>query len=384
MPNNHASREIEWPGEYVRPRDAVRILARMVLADIPTILIGPPGIGKSAIAKQLVEAIRLPDGRPRFRSAMVLNISYRKPTFVGCQPIIAEKEIRTGGETVCLQVARYVPPDLLPLGDDMADTLIIGDDISSAPPAVQAAFLEVLHEKKLGSYDLPRGTYQIGTANRAGDHIAAFDLSAAVISRGAIVGMCPDAEDLRRYALHNGWDRRIVGLFAFRPDLTFSFDPRTDGGRNFPTGRTWEHVDRLLKTGWEPESDSLALATAASVVGPGAAAEFVAFCQTYGTLPDPAEVYRGKSPKAPSDPAAAWAWACALASRALEEQDLVGAGARLAAYGMESMPGEYLMVAMRDFLASPRVADPKIRRSLVATAELKAFHDRFHKTVLAG
>ncbi len=379
---NAPRQELTWPSEYVRPRDAVRIIERMALADIPAILVGPPGIGKSAIAKDLVARVRRPDGRPRFRAALVINISYRKPTFVGDQPIIADREIRVDGEVVACQVAKYVPPDLLPLGDEEADTLIIWDDVSSAPPSVQAAFLEVLHEKKVGSYDLPRGAYQVGTANRAGDHIAAFELSAAVISRGAMIGMRPDVEDLRQHALRSEWDARIPAFLAFRPNLAFSFDARTDAGRNFATGRTWEHVDRTIRAGWDPAADPLSLSIGAALVGPGPAAEFVAFSRTYGALPDPEEVFQGRNPKAPKYPAAAWAWAVALAAAAMKRSDPVAAGARLAEYGLDHLPGEHATLALRDLLSSTPFASRAAQEQLAGTPQFGAFYRRYGAAVM--
>lgn len=378
--------EMKWPAEYVTPKQAVAMLHRLILADVPAILVGPPGIGKSAIAKSLVKLVKR-NGKPRFRYALVLNISYRKPTFVGGMGMVMEKKIKVGGKAATVTVAKYVPPDLIPAGDEGEDVLIIWDDVSSAPPAVQAAFLEVLHEKMVGSYPLPKGTYQIGTANRASDHIAAFEISAAMLSRGAVVGMRPDADDLREYMLVNGWDARIPGYLAMRPNAAFSFDPRTDGGRNFPTGRTWENVNKAIAAGFDPAADSLALPLCASMVGPGAAAEFVAFAQTYGNLPDPEQVFQGKNVDAPTDPASAYAWATALSAKAAAQKSVVAGARRLARYAMDKMKGEYSMLAVRDLLLHPVIqSSPKMASlidQIVASPEMSEFVDKVGP-ILAG
>jgi len=372
-----AEREVQWPSEYVRPRDAVRILGNMVNADIPVIFMGPPGVGKTDISRQMVGYMKKPDGSPRFSHALIINISYRKPTFVGGLPVVEEQEIKVGGKKVTAHVAKYVPPDLIPVGDQDQDVLLVWDDISSCSTTLQSAFLEVLHEKMLGSYPLPKGSYQIGTANRAGDHNGAFDLNAAMASRCALVGVRPDAEDLRAYALKSGWDQRVSSFIAFRPYLTFRFDPIKDAGRNYPTPRTWDHVARTIKAGWDPGTDTLALPTASALIGSGTAAEFIAFCKTYGQLPDVEEVFRGKNPKSPVDPASKYAWAGACAAYAAASDDPVGFGARLAGYSMKCMEDEFAVLALRDFLTSPAASTRQVIDRIQQRKEIEEFCDKF-------
>ncbi len=125
-------------------------LALAVTANQPVLLWGEPGIGKSAGMEQLATALGV-------RLETVIASVHEPSDFAGL-PIVGEDPATTG--------VPMAPPDWAVRLARTGHGLLFFDELSSAPPAVQAALLRVVLERRVGSLELPAAVRIVASTGR--------------------------------------------------------------------------------------------------------------------------------------------------------------------------------------------------------------------------
>jgi hypothetical protein len=186
------------------------------------------------------------------------------------------------------------------------------DEVSTAPPAVQAALLRVVLERTVGDLPLPDAVTVVAAANPPDQAADGWDLAAPLANRfchldwsidarqwaEGILGGFPLAviptldEDAMAQALTAA--RGAMGAFVMaRPALLAA--PPTDqasAGRAWPSPRSWEMAARLIAAAQTSlASDEVMAVLVAGAVGAGPAAEFLAWRDDLH-LPDAEEALR--------------------------------------------------------------------------------------------
>jgi Sigma-54 interaction domain len=204
------------------------------------------------------------------------------------------------------QGVRFAPPAWAQRLAAAGRGLLFLDELSTAPPAVQAALLRVVLERVVGDLDLPAEVAVVAAANPPEQAADGWDLSAPLANRlchltweinprvvadGLAGGWAPP----RVPELTGSWEaaeimaRGLVAAFLrVRPVLACAppTDPAT-AGRGWPSPRTWEMTARLWAAadaagaGGETRS-----ALVRGCVGDGAGAEFLTWLAEMD-LPDP-------------------------------------------------------------------------------------------------
>ncbi|MGC4812722.1 AAA family ATPase [Micromonospora sp. DT228] len=276
-------------------------LTLTVAADLPVLLWGAPGIGKTAALTHLAATLDLP--------LTTVVASVHEPSDFSGLPIV--------GDDPATQGVPMAPPDWAVRLVRAGRGLLFLDELSTAPPAVQAALLRLVLERRVGALRLPPGVRIVAAANPRSSAAEGWELSPPLANRfvhlqwthdhGIVVrglgGTWPRAAlprldpDLLPEAV--AFARRAVcGLLSVRPDLVHRL-PTTDAARGgpWPSPRSWEMALRLT-----------AFATAAGVsrevlsllvrgtVGDGPGLELLASMDRMD-LPDPEDLL--------ADPAAA-------------------------------------------------------------------------------
>jgi hypothetical protein len=282
-----------WRTEPARDR-RVDALALAVSANLPVLLWGEPGIGKSATMAQLADRLGTP--------METVIASVHEPSDFAGLPIVGADPATTG--------VPMAPPDWAVRLAQAGQGLIFFDELSSAPPAVQAALLRVVLERHVGSLRLPDAVRIVAAANPPASAADGWHLSPPLANRFVHLHWTHDPATVAR-GLSGTWpaveipvvDQTLVGtavakargtvagFLAARPGLAHHLPPDTDGrGGAWPSPRTWEMVLRLLAVhhaaGTSP--DALALAVIGAV-GDGTGLEFVTYLEQLD-LPDPERV----------------------------------------------------------------------------------------------
>ena len=142
---------------------AVEALGVAVAARVPVLLWGAPGTGKTSAIRAMAEAMGLP--------CETVIASIREPSDFAGLPIVA-------GDSV-----RFAPPMWARRLADAGHGLLFLDELSTAPPAVQAALLRVVLERAVGDLILPDQVAVVAAANPPEQAADGWDLSAPLANR---------------------------------------------------------------------------------------------------------------------------------------------------------------------------------------------------------
>jgi len=257
----------------VTPKSAKASIIPVLMAGLCPMMSSSPGVGKSAIATEICE---------EFNLVMVdIRLSTVDPTDLN--GFIAPN-LATGR-------ADYLPPsvfpidgmDKLPEGKD--GYLIFFDEITAAPPAIQAAAYKVILDRMIGNHKLHPRALMMAAGNGVKDNAVASRMSTALQSRMVHFELVVSAKEWIEHAIEKKFDPRVIAYAEHRPDVLSSFDPKhTD--KTFCCPRTMEFLSKILAKvpASTPAHDYSLMPMYAGTVGDGIGTEFRAFLEIYKEL----------------------------------------------------------------------------------------------------
>jgi hypothetical protein len=256
----------------VGPKAAKRSIRKAIQTRRPVFLWGPPGIGKSDIVKQI--------GQDAGRDVIDVRLALWEPTDIKGIPYYnAEK-----GTMV------WAPPSELPM-DPESTAIIFLDELNSAPPAVQAAAYQLILNRRVGTYSLPKGVDIVAAGNREGDRGVTYRMPAPLANRFIHLEAKVDFDDFQEWAVMNAVHPEVVGYVGFAKQDLYDFDPKSPS-KAFATPRSWVFVSDLLKDD-DCDIDTLHNLIAGAV-GDGLAVKFMAHRKIAGRLPKAEDILSGK------------------------------------------------------------------------------------------
>ncbi|GIH94261.1 AAA family ATPase [Planobispora siamensis] len=220
-------------------------LAVAVTANLPVIVWGAPGTGKTSAVTALGTAAGLP--------VEVVVGSIREPSDFSGLPVLRE-----GGTW-------FAPPRWAERLAAEGGGLLFLDELTTAPPAVQAAMLRVVLERAVGDLTLPEEVRIVAAANPPDQAADGWDLSAPLANRLIHLDWTVSAEDIAE-GFAGGFPvpefdlkdtagpaevasaRALVGAFLrVRPELVLAVPDSPDrAGRGWPSPRSWETAARAV------------------------------------------------------------------------------------------------------------------------------------------
>ena len=264
-----------------------------IAAKQPVFLWGPPGVGKSDVVAQIARELgyKLIDIR-----AVLLD-----PVDLRGLPRIEN------GESV------WSTPAFLPKGK--GKYLVFLDELNAAPPLVQAACYQLVLDRKIGEYELPKDAVVVAAGNREGDRAVTSRMPSPLANRFVHLDFDVDVDDWIRWGLSNGVRTEVLAFQRFRPALLHQFDPQKNE-KAFPTPRSVTFLSRLM----DASNGDIDYDLAKGVVGEGYASEFIGFLKIFKSLPDPDMVLMAPSKAVvPTDPATLYAICGAVATKASDQ-----------------------------------------------------------------
>lgn len=274
-----------------RPDAQLEALTLAVAADLPVLLWGEPGIGKTAALTQLAAALDLP--------LTTVIASVHEPSDFSGLPVVGDDPAEQG--------IPMAPPDWAVRLVRAGRGLLFLDELSTAPPAVQAALLRLVLERRIGALQLPPGVRIVAAANPPSSAADGWELSPPLANRFVHLQWTHDHEVVVR-GLGGTWPRAalprltpaklpdavdfarraVCGLLAARPKLVHQLPgSETRRGGPWPSPRSWEMTLRLIAfaTAADVSRDVLSMLVRGTV-GDGPGLELLASVDRMD-LPDP-------------------------------------------------------------------------------------------------
>ncbi len=240
--------------EELRPLVAAALHARLSV-----LLRGHPGIGKSTLACELAESLRLP--------LHDIRLAQREPAEL-CGVHFPDRERRT---------LELLPPDWVRSVCD-APGFVFLDEINAAVTRLhQAAAYQIVLERRVGPFRFHPDTVVVGAGNLDDDHALVMPLSRALNNRFVHFRLRVDAEAWLRWAETAGIHPAVLGYIASQGPHGNQVLYAADDDDAFPTPRSWAMASCLLHEAKDGDARRLV----AACIGIPAAEKFHAYLRIH-------------------------------------------------------------------------------------------------------
>jgi hypothetical protein len=242
----------------------------------PLFLWGPPGIGKSELVENITNELG---------GLMIdLRLGQMEPTDIRGIPFY-NKDIGK---------MDWAPPVELPdeeMAKDYPIVVLFLDELNSAAPSVQSAAYQLILNRRIGKYRLPKNVVMVAAGNRESDKGVTYRMPTPLANRFLHQEMKVDFASWQEWAVTHKVHKDVVGYLSFAKQDLYDFDSKSSS-RAFATPRTWSFVSELLE---EDDSDDNTLTNLiAGTVGEGLAVKFMAHRKISGRMPQPEDILSGK------------------------------------------------------------------------------------------
>ena len=231
----------------VSPNEAKAAIRKCIKKQRPVFMWGPPGIGKSDIVKQI--------GNEQEREVIDVRLSLWEPTDIKGIPYYNSTS----------NTMTWAPPAELPT-DPESTAILFLDELNSAAPATQAAAFQLVLNRRVGTYQLPKGVSIVAAGNREGDKGVTYRMPSPLANRFLHVELRCDFDDWHQWAVTNRVHEQVVGYLGFAKQDLYDFDPKSSS-KAFATPRSWMFVSELLEEDDVPDNTLTDLIAGAVGVG---------------------------------------------------------------------------------------------------------------------
>lgn len=212
----------------------------------PILLMGAPGIGKTAVMEQVA------------RECGVALVSYSithhtRQSAIGL-PFISHKEY--GGKEYA--VTEYTMSEIIAsVYDKMEETglkegILFIDEINCASETLAPAMLQFLQCKTFGAHKVPEGWLIAAAGNPPEYNKSVREFDVVTLDRVKKIDVEPNFNVWKEYAYKQGIHGAILSYLEIRKDHFYAMETTIDGKR-FVTARGWEDLSTILRAYEEME-----------------------------------------------------------------------------------------------------------------------------------
>jgi len=238
----------------------------------PLFIWGGTGIGKSETIKHTAQQIAK-DEKLEFSedikddkafAFLDIRISQLEPSDLRGLPV----------QNLDTKTTDWLIPSWLPQNEN-SKGLIFFDELNLSPPSIQAVAYQLILDRRIGDYVLPKGWVIASAGNRIEDKCSVFEMSNALCNRFLHTTLSnPSVEDWTKWAIENNVDGRIISFLNWKPSSFNCVDNNNNKDKAFPTPRSWVYCSRLIDGRTEQR---LLMRLVSSAVGEATALELTAF-----------------------------------------------------------------------------------------------------------
>ena len=207
----------------------------------PIVLIGPPGIGKTAIMEQVAKSCGV-----GFVAYTMTH--HTRQSAVGL-PKIVEKTY--GG--VSVTVTEYTMSEIIAsVYDAMEKTgnregILFLDEINCVSETLAPTMLQFLQNKTFGSHRLPQGWVVVAAGNPPEFNKSVREFDVVTLDRVRQIDVEANLPVWLDYAREKQLHGAVISYLTVKPDRFYTVE-RKDGALSFVTARGWEDLSRILQS----------------------------------------------------------------------------------------------------------------------------------------
>lgn len=257
---------------------------------------GKSGVGKSQNVQQA--AALLSQHIPNWKGVIDLRLSQMEPTDLRGIPV------ERGDKT------HWLAPSFMP--EEGTAGFILFDEITSAPPSIQAAAYQYILDRCMGEHKIPDGWMIIAAGNLTSDRGVTFQMAAPLLNRMCEIEVVTTLDDWLSYAITVGIKPEVLSFLKDRPDFLHKFEGKSANIEPFPSPRSWFAVSDSMELDLPPE-DRVEMFR--GDVGYEASTAFETHLRLYESLPRIDDILAGKDVKLPEDMSARYCVAMGIAAR---------------------------------------------------------------------
>lgn len=255
-------------------------------ARFPSVMLwGPPGVGKSQGVREIANAIE----SKTTKRVVITDVRLLLFNPVDLRGIPTTNEDKT--------LAVWLKPQIFQMDEspEVVNILFL-DEISAAPPSVQASAYQITLDRTVGEHKLPENCIVIAAGNRVTDKSVAYNMPKALANRLCHIEVKEDAKSWHEWAVKTGIHKYVVGYLEYNSVGLMRFDASVNN-LAFPTPRSWEMVSNILTTVSEKIEEVYPMII--GCVGYNSASNFRMWCELYDTMPSIEAIFAGESVEAP-------------------------------------------------------------------------------------
>ena len=205
----------------------------------PLLLIGPPGIGKTAVVEQIARECGI--------GLVAYTMTHHTRQSAIGLPVLEQREFN--GES-CTVTAYTMSEIIASVYGQMEKSgcregILFLDEINCVSETLMPAMLQFLQYKTFGSHRLPEGWVIAAAGNPPAYNRSVREFDAVTLDRVRCLHIKPDWNVWKEYAVERGLHPAVLSFLELRPERFYVMEP---GRAGFVTGRAWEDLSEILLT----------------------------------------------------------------------------------------------------------------------------------------
>lgn len=212
-----------------------------VVRQRPILLMGAPGIGKTAIMEQVSRECGIP--------LVAYSITHHTRQSAIGLPFISKREF--GGKEY--SVTEYTMSEIVSAvyekieATGIAEGILFIDEINCVSETLAPAMLQFLQAKTFGTHKIPDGWLIVAAGNPPEYNKSVRDFDVVTLDRVKKIDVEPHFETWKEYGYQAGIHSAILSYLEIRKNHFYHMETTIDGKR-FVTARGWEDLSAMLQT----------------------------------------------------------------------------------------------------------------------------------------
>lgn len=205
-------------------KEAQEVIKGYIDSRLPVMIWGKPGIGKSSIIHQI--------GKEQNRKVQDIRLSQIEFSDLRGIPYIVN-------EKVLWSIPSFFPTD------ENDNSILFFDEINLAHPSIMNAAYQLILDRKIGDYTLPKNVSVIAAGNKSSDSDNIVSMPYPLLNRFAHIEVKSDFTVWKKYATEVKIHPLVIDyLTQYNGDLNISSYQGVE--ESFQTPRSWEFVSKIL------------------------------------------------------------------------------------------------------------------------------------------